>query len=462
MCGNVQEWCQDWYYDDYYKTAPVDNPEGPAGGQYRVCRGGFHAENRVGVRCVARHYAPANTMQDHVGFRCAKTPLRLGEKAPVAAEPKIVKEAQKPSRLAISGESSLEQIASDWPENVANILRSILQNWEGDGSESARKVAALAIGLGQSICAGILKFMTDSEIEQIAQAVIDSEGVTPEKKNEVFEEVKQWIISGNYQMSGGIDVAKGMLETALGLRKTHIILDRISGTDPPGFSALQRIHPDRLVPFISKEHPQTISLILSQLDPAQAAGIINRLPNEMGTDVAYRIAQLENIPPQVLREVEERLTNDLQAIISGQVAEIGGPKAVAEILNSSGRSTEKEVLEGLDKRDPELAEEVRNQMFVFDDIANLTDREIQMLLKEIDSKNVAVALKGGSEKLQDRIFGNLGEEGAEKMKEEMKFSGPVRMSDVEEVQLRIVQTVRQLEEDGKITVVRGETRDKFV
>ena len=138
---------------------------------------------------------------------------------------------------------------------------------------------------------------------------------------------------------------------------------------------------------ISKEHPQTISLILSQLDPAQAAGIINRLPNEMGTDVAYRIAQLENIPPQVLREVEERLTNDLQAIISGQVAEIGGPKAVAEILNSSGRSTEKEVLEGLDKRDPELAEEVRNQMFVFDDIANLTDREIQMLLKEIDSKD---------------------------------------------------------------------------
>ncbi len=171
---------------------------------------------------------------------------------------------------------------------------------------------------------------------------------------------------------------------------------------------------------------------------------------------------MESISPQVLRELEDSLAQDLQSILSGQVTEIGGPKAVAEILNSTGRSTEKAVLERLDAQDPELAEDVRNQMFVFDDIANLTDREIQLILREVDSKDLSTALKGASDEMKDRIFTNVSERVGTMMKEEMDFSGPVRMSDVEEVQLRIVQTVRQLEEAGQVTIVRGDSTDQFV
>ncbi len=171
---------------------------------------------------------------------------------------------------------------------------------------------------------------------------------------------------------------------------------------------------------------------------------------------------MESISPQVLSELEMSLAEDLQSILSGQVTEIGGPKAVAEILNRTGRSTEKAVLERLDAQDPELAEDVRNQMFVFDDIANLTDREIQLILREVDSKDLSTALKGANDEMKDRIFTNVSERVGTMMKEEMNFSGPVRMSDVEEVQLRVVQTVRQLEEAGQVTIVRGDSNDQFV
>ena len=225
---------------------------------------------------------------------------------------------------------------------------------------------------------------------------------------------------------------------------------------------LKNVDPNQIIPFISEEHPQIISLILSQLDSTQAAGVLNGLPEELQSDVAFRIAQMDNISPQTLRELEDSLAHELQAILSGQITEIGDPKAVAEILNSTGRSTEKAVLERLDAQDPELAEEVRNQMFVFDDISNLTDREIQMILREVDSKDLAVALKGASEEMQDRVLSNMSERVGTMLREEMQFSGPTRMSDVEEVQLRIVQTVRQLEEAGQVTVVRGDTSDVFV
>jgi flagellar motor switch protein FliG len=236
----------------------------------------------------------------------------------------------------------------------------------------------------------------------------------------------------------------------------------VTSTTSSGFYMMRNVDPNQLVPFVSKEHPQTIALILSQLEPTQSAGVINGLPEELQADVSYRIAQMDNISPQVLRELEDTLAEELQAILAGQVTEIGGPKAVAEILNRTGRSTEKAVLERLDAQDPELAEDVRNQMFVFDDIAKLTDREIQMILREVDTKDLATALKGGSEELQDRMFTNMSERVGTMLKEEMEFSGPVRMSDVEEVQLRVVQTVRQLEEAGQVTIVRGDTNDTFV
>ena len=324
------------------------------------------------------------------------------------------------------------------------------------------KVAILMIALGQETTAEVMKFLTDPEVEQIAQAIAELDVVTTEQEDEILEEFEQLLVAGKYVSQGGMDFARGALEKALGPRKAQSLLDRVTSTTSSGFYMLRNVDPNQIIPFITKEHPQTISLILSQLDANQAAAVLNGLPEDMQSEVAFRIAQMESISPQVLRELEESLAQDLQAILTGQITEIGGPKAVAEILNRTGRSTEKAVLERMDSQDPELAEEVRNQMFVFDDIANLTDREIQMILREVDTKDLAVALKGGSDELQDRIFGNVSERVGTMIKEEMQFSGPVRMSDVEEVQLRVVQTVRQLEEAGQVTIVRGDTSDVFV
>ena len=325
-----------------------------------------------------------------------------------------------------------------------------------------KKVAILMIALGQETTAEVMKYLSDFEIEQIAQSITEMDVVTTEQEDEVLEEFEQLLLAGKYVSQGGIEFARGALEKALGPRKAQSLLDRVTSTTSSGFYLLKNVDPNQIIPFISKEHPQTIALILSQLDSVQSAGVLNGLSEEMQSDVAYRIARMENISPQVLRELEQTLAESLQAVLSGQITEIGGPKAVAEILNRTGRSTEKAVLERLDAQDPELAEEVRNQMFTFDDIANLTDREIQMILREVDSKDLAVALKGSGEELKDRIFTNMSERVGTMLKEEMEFSGPVRMSDVEDVQLRVVQTVRQLEEAGQVTIVRGDTNDVFV
>ena len=332
----------------------------------------------------------------------------------------------------------------------------------GDEVPARQKVAILMIALGQETTAEVMKYLTHFEIEQIAQSIAELDVVTTEQEDEVLEEFEQLLIAGSYVSQGGMDFARGALEKALGPRKAQSLLDSVASTTSSGFYMLRNVDPNQIIPFISKEHPQTIALILSQLDPGQSAGVVNGLPEELQADVSFRIAQMENISPQVLRELEETLATELQAILAGQVTEIGGPKAVAETLNRTGRSTEKAVLERLDAQDPELVEEVRNQMFVFDDIAKLTDREIQMILREVDSKDLAVALKGGSEEIQDRILGNMSERVGTMLREEMEFSGPVRMSDVEDVQLRVVQTVRQLEEAGQVTIIRGETSDVFV
>ncbi|MDP6775327.1 MAG: flagellar motor switch protein FliG [Candidatus Latescibacteria bacterium] len=324
------------------------------------------------------------------------------------------------------------------------------------------KVAILMIALGQEATAEVMKYLNDMEVEQIAEAIAGLDVVTTEQEDEILEEFEQLLIAGKYVSQGGLDFARGALEKALGPRKAQGLLDRVTSTTTSGFYMLRNIDPNQIIPFLAKEHPQTIAIILSQLESNQAAGVLNGLSEEMQADVSFRIATMDNISPQVLRELEESLANDLQAILQGQITEIGGPGAVAEILNRTGRSTEKAVLERLDAQDPELAEEVRNQMFVFDDIAKLTDREIQMILREVDSKDLAVALKGGSDEMKERIFGNMSERVGTMIQEEMEFSGPVRMSDVEEVQLRVVQVVRQLEEAGQVTIVRGDTSDSFV
>lgn len=324
------------------------------------------------------------------------------------------------------------------------------------------RVAILMIALGQETTAEVMKHMSDFEIEQIAQAISELDVVTTEQEDQVLEEFEQMLIAGRYVSQGGLDFARGALEMAVGTTKAQNLLDRVNSTTASGFYMLRNVDPQQIIPFVSKEHPQTISLILSQLEPDQAAGVLNGLSEQLQSEVALRIAQMDQISPNVLRDLENSLAGELEAIVSGQVTQIGGPKAVAEILNMTGRTTEKSVLGRLDGHDPELAEAVRNKMFVFDDIVSLTDREIQMILREVDSHDLAIALKGASEELKSRIFSNLSDRVAQMMQEDMDFAGPVRLSDVEEVQLRVIQMVRQLEEAGQVTIVRGAHSDQFV
>jgi len=339
----------------------------------------------------------------------------------------------------------------------------VLEEEEAPEELNARaRVAILMIALGQETTAEVMKYMNDYEIEGIAQAISELEVVTTEQEDQVLEEFEQLLIAGKYVSQGGIDFARGALERAIGPRRASQLLDRVNSTTTSGFYMLKNVDPNQIIPFIRKEHPQTIALILSQLDSNQAAGVLNGLRDDQQADVAFRIAGMNNISPQVLRDLEASLAGELGTILSGQVTSIGGPKAVAEILNRTGRSTEKAVLERLDAQDPELAEGVRNQMFTFDDIGNLTDREIQLILREVDSADLAIALRGSTIEMQNRIFANVSDRVGQTMREEMDFAGPLRLSDVEEVQIRIVQTVRGLEEAGQIVIVRGDAQDQFV
>jgi flagellar motor switch protein FliG len=366
MCGNIQEWCTDWYYDDMYKTSAPDNPTGPQGGQYRVCRGGFYAENRMGVRCAARHFAPPSTMQDHIGFRCAVSPGEKIEPLPTTPSTKKSKKARK-KKVEISADTDLWDIVADYPENVAKMARTLLveaedqvreEGEDADGPSAADKLAVFMIALGQNGSAEIMKYLTDREIEHISQAISKHGTVPRAEENTVLEEMKQFLVAGNYVSRGGVDFARGTLERALGPRKAQALLDRVTSTTTSGFYMLRHVAPEQIIPFISKEHPQTIALILSQLEAKQAAAVLSGLPEEMRSDVAYRITQMDNISPQVLRELEDSLAADLRAILTGQITEIGGPKAVAEILKQTDPKIEQAVMKDIKKQDAEGADAI--------------------------------------------------------------------------------------------------------
>jgi flagellar motor switch protein FliG len=324
-----------------------------------------------------------------------------------------------------------------------------------------QKLAILFVALGQETCGEVMKFLSEYEIEEITQAVANLKTVSVEMQDKVLDEFEHHLLAGEWVAQGGMDFARGALERAVGPRKAQEILDRVASTVSSGFYMLKNVSSEQIAPFISHEHPQTIALILSQLDSAQAAGILAHLPERMQSDVAYRIATMENITPAVLKEIEEALEASLRDILGGN-QDVGGPKVVADILNLTGSTVEKNVLDQMDAQDPEVAESVRNLMFTFADINKLTDRELQVLLREVDQKDLVVALKAAEEGLKEKILGNMSERVRTFISEEMEFLGPMRLSEVEEVQLRIVQQVRQLEEQGQVTIVRGDSDDTFV
>ena len=332
---------------------------------------------------------------------------------------------------------------------------------EEDELPPLQKIAILFVALGQEAAAEVFKHLGDFEVAEVTQAIADLKNVSVDAQDRVLEEYEQMLLAGDWLSQGGVDFARGALEQALGPRKAQEILDRIASNTASGFYMLRNVAPDQVAPFIANEHPQTVALILSQLEAKQAAGILLNLPEKMQSDVAYRISTMENITPAVLKEIESSLEESLRDVLGGDT-NVGGPKVVADILNLSGGSTERQVIDGLEALNPEVAEAVRNLMFVFGDIASLTPKEVQLLLQNIEQQDLIVALKGAEPQVRAVFFDNMSARVRATVEEEIEFLGPMRLSEVEEVQLRIVRAVRQLEEQGQITIMRGDGDDTYV
>ncbi|MBT4501596.1 MAG: flagellar motor switch protein FliG [Gemmatimonadetes bacterium] len=333
---------------------------------------------------------------------------------------------------------------------------------EGEDELTApEKAAILMVALGEEAAGDVMKYLADFEIEELTHVITELKSLPTQLQDYILEEFEQHLMAGEWVSQGGADFARAALERAVGPRKAQEILDRILTNVSSGFYMLKNVAPEQIAPFISHEHPQTIALILSQLEAAQGAGILAQLPERIQSEVAYRIATLDNITPAVLKQIEESLETNLKDLLGGN-KDVGGPKVVADMLNLTGTSVEKQVLEKLDAQDPEVAETVRNMMFVFEDVQKLTDREIQTILREVEQKDLVIALKAASEEVKEKLLGNMSERVRSFIEEEMEFLGPMRLSEVEEVQLRIVQKIRQLEEQGQVSIVRGAAEDTFV
>lgn len=327
-----------------------------------------------------------------------------------------------------------------------------------------KKAAIVLVALGTKASSEIFKNLDEREVEMLTTEIARLENISAEIREAVLEEFHTLAMAHQFVSQGGVDYAREILEKAVGPRKAKEILEKVQQSiRTTGFNLLENVDPKQLVNFIQKEHPQTIALLLAHMEPVNAAPIISALPQELQVDVATRIATMESISPDTLDQVEEVLIDQVKALFGGDVSEIGGVKAVAEMLNSVDRGAEKNILGNLERENPELATEIKNLMFVFEDVMLLDDRSMQRVMKEIDTKELAMALKGASEELQDKFFRNMSTRASEMIREDMEFMGPIRLKDVEEVQQRIVDVIRRLEEDGEIIISgRGGEEDIIV
>lgn len=327
-----------------------------------------------------------------------------------------------------------------------------------------KKAAIVMVALGAEASSQVFRNLDETEVEKLSTEIARLEFITPELRESILEEFHTLAMAHQFVSQGGMDYAREVLEQALGPRKAKEILEKIQQSiRTTGFNLLENVDPKQLVNYIQKEHPQTIALLLAHMDSVNAAPIISALPQELQVDVATRIATMESISPETLDQVEEVLVGQVKSLFGGDVSEIGGVKAVAEMLNSVDRGAEKNILGNLERENPELATEIKNLMFVFEDVMLLDDRSMQRVLKEIDTKELSMALKGASEQLLSKFFRNMSSRAADMIKEDMEFMGPIRLKDVEEVQQRIVDVIRRLEEDGEIIISgRGGEEDIVV
>ena len=332
-----------------------------------------------------------------------------------------------------------------------------------DKISGVQKAAILLIALGPEKSASIFKHLKEEEIEELTLEIANTRSVTPQLKEEIIDEFYQICLAQQYIAEGGITYAKELLEKALGNEKAMSVIGKLTASlQVKPFEFVRKTDAAQLLNFIQDEHPQTIALILSYLAPQQAALIISALPPERQSDVARRIAVMDRTSPDVVKEVEKVLETKLSSLVNQDYNIIGGVDAVVDILNTVDRSTEKHIMETLEVEEPELADEIRKKMFVFEDILLLDDRASQRVLRDVENSDLGLALKGANEQVQNAIFNNLSKRLAVMIKEDMEFMGPVRMKDVEEAQQKIVNVIRKLEENQEIIISRGGGGDEIV
>lgn len=318
------------------------------------------------------------------------------------------------------------------------------------------KAAMLLITLGPERSAQIFKHLKEDEIEQLTLEIANIRSVTPQEKSRVLEEFYQICLAQQYIAEGGIGYAKDILEKALGTEKTMEIINKLTvSLQVRPFDFVRKADPSQVLNFIQSEHPQTIALILAYMKPSQAAVVLSSLPQDKQADVARRIAVMDRTSPEIIKEVERVLEKKLSSLVTEDYTATGGLQAIVDILNSVDRGTEKFIMETLEIEDADLAEEIRKRMFVFEDILQLDNRSIQRFLREVDNNQLAVALKGATEEVQNLIYSNMSKRLSEMIREDIEFMGPVRLKDVEEAQQKIVNIIRKLEDSGEIIISRG-------
>lgn len=325
-----------------------------------------------------------------------------------------------------------------------------------------QKAAILLVSLGEEASAQVIKHLKQDEIDDLTLEIAGVGHINPEQRQTIVQEFYDTAVAQAYITEGGIDRARGLLEKALGPQKAGEVMDRLSASiQVTPFEFLRRTDSSQILNVISNEHPQTVALILAYL-PADTAGeVISALPEDLQSEVAMRIALMDRTAPEVIHEIERVLERKLSSVLTQDFTSAGGLTALVDLLNQVDRGTERTILDALEEQNPELAEEVRRLMFLFEDVVLLDDRSIQQVLREVDAKDLGVALKGSTDEVKEKIFKNMSQRAAETIKEDLEFMGPVRIKQVEESQQKVVAVIRRLEEAGKIVVSRG-SEDELV
>ena len=327
-----------------------------------------------------------------------------------------------------------------------------------------RKAAILLVSLDEDRAAEVLKRLPPDQVEEVSREIASLGEVPKTQRRETLSEFYGLALANQYMSEGGLEYAKGLLRKAMPEDDAKRIIQTVTQqVQVTPFSFLQKAESENLLTFIQDEHPQTIALILAHLPPQKASEILVGLPGQKQVEVVKRVANMEQTNPEVIREVERGLEHRLSDIVSQTFEKTGGVETVAEILNLADRSTEKGIMEGLEAEDPDLVEQIRRLMFVFEDILLVNDKGIQAVMKEVDNEELALALKTASEELKQKIFKNMSERAAQLIQEDMQYMGPVRVSDVEAAQQKIVDVVRRLEDSGEIIIAgRGGEKEMVV